>query len=252
MIDLSGLRRLVLPAIVVFFIALLARLPASAVLGWALPEQVATRGISGTIWNGTIDVVDVNGVSIGPVSWRWRPSALLSGRIGATVEAGLPGGYFDGVVGLGSGVIVLEDVRALANLESLTQRSSIGAAGGTARLTATRLRIESLWPADIEGEVLLTRLRYAATGNAALGGYRLRFDGSVTDDPAFPISGVLESDGSAPFSVNGTLALGPGRAYALNAIVAPDPDAPDEIKQALQFLPADPSGQRQLSFEGAL
>ncbi len=252
MIDRSGLRRLVMPVVFVFFIALIVRLPASAVLSWALPDNVATRGISGTIWNGTIDVVNVNGVSIGPVSWRWRAGALASGRLGAVVETGLPGGYFDGYVSVGSDVIVLEDVRALANLESLTQRSSIGAASGTARVSATRLRIESLWPSDIEGEVRLTNLRYAATGNTALGGYRLRFDGTASDDPAFPLSGVLESDGSAPFTVNGTLALGPERTYSLNATVAAGADAPSDITNALQFLPAEASGQRQLRFEGAL
>ncbi|MEL6951379.1 MAG: type II secretion system protein N [Pseudomonadota bacterium] len=252
MIDLSGLRRLITPVVLIFLIALVVRLPASAVLSWALPDNVATRGISGTIWNGTIDVVEVNGVSLGPVSWRWRPAALASGRIGAVVEAGLPGGYFDGRVSVGSDVIVLEDVRALASLESLTQRSSIGAARGTARVNATRLRLESLWPADIEGEVRLSNLRYAATGNTALGGYRLRFDGTASDDLAFPLSGVLESDGSAPFTVNGTLALGPARAYALNATVAAGADAPAEVTNALQFLPTDASGQRQLSFEGAL
>ncbi|MEO1117447.1 MAG: type II secretion system protein N [Pseudomonadota bacterium] len=252
MIDLSGLRRLVLPVIIVFVIGLVVRLPASAVLSWTLPDNVSTRGISGTIWSGTIDVVDVNGVSMGPVSWRWRPAALASGRIGAVVEAGLPGGYLDGKVSVGSDVMVLEDVRALANLASLTQRSSIGAARGTARVSATRLRLESLWPTDIEGEIRLTNLRYAATGNTALGGYRLRFDGTASGDPAFPLLGVIESDGSAPFTVGGTLGLGPARAYALNATVAAGADAPAEITQALQFLPADASGQRQLSFEGAL
>ncbi|MEL7374294.1 MAG: hypothetical protein AAGJ36_07510, partial [Pseudomonadota bacterium] len=65
MIDLSGLRRLVLPVIIVFVIGLVVRLPASAVLSWTLPDNVSTRGISGTIWSGTIDVVDVNGVSMG-------------------------------------------------------------------------------------------------------------------------------------------------------------------------------------------
>lgn len=252
MIEGIALRRLIAPVIVAFLLALIVRLPASAVLSWALPASVETRGISGTIWNGSIDVVATQGVAVGPVTWQWRASALLSGRIGADVEAGLPGGFFSGAVGVGTSSLVLEDVRLLADLLPLTRRSSMGAAQGTVRVSAARLRLESLWPSDIEGEVRLDNLKYAATGSTALGGYVLQFDGVRSDDPAFPLDGALQSDGSGPFEVRGILAMGPERAYALNATVAPRANAPREVAQALTLLPTNASGQRVLSFEGAL
>lgn len=249
---LSGLRRLILPAVVVFLVGLVARMPASVVLGWALPDQVATRGIAGTVWNGSIAAVEVAGVSVGPIDWRWRPAALFGARIGADVEAGLPGGFFSGRVAVGFGDIVLQDVRASAALAPLTRRSSIGRADGTARVAARAVTIAEGWPTAIEGEVLLSDLRYAGAGNAPLGGYRLRFDGSTASDPAFPIAGQLGSDESGPFEVDGVLRLGPGRAYALNAAVSTRANAPAELEGALRLLPTGPGGARQLQFEGAL
>lgn len=71
--SVPGLRRLILPALVVFLLGLVARMPADVALGWVLPDEVATRGISGTVWRGRIAAVEVAGVSLGPVDWRWRP-----------------------------------------------------------------------------------------------------------------------------------------------------------------------------------
>lgn len=248
----AGLRRLFLPALVVFLLGVVARMPADVVLGWALPDEVATRGISGTVWRGRIAVVDIGGVALGPVDWRWRPAALLGARLGADVEAGLPGGFFNGRVAVGFGDIVLQDVRASAALAPMTQRSSVGAAAGMARVSAARMTIAGGWPTAIEGEVLLSDLRYAGAGNVPLGGYRLRFDGASTDDPAFPIAGLLGSDGDGPFNVDGVVRLGPGRAYALNASVLPSANAPAELQGALRLLPTNADGARQLRFEGTL
>ncbi len=248
----GGLRRLVLPAVVVFLLGLVARMPAGVVLGWVLPDQVATRGITGTLWNGRIAAVEVAGVSLGPVDWRWRPSALLGLRLGVDVEAGLPGGFFNGRVAVGFGDIVLEDVRALAALAPLTQRSTIGAADGTARVSAVRMALADGWPTAIEGEVVLAGLRYAGTGSVPLGGYRLRFDGSTGDDPEFPIAGAIGSDDSGPFEVDGVLRLGPGRAYSLNASVELRANAPAELEGALRLMPTGSDGRRQLQFVGAL
>lgn len=248
----GGLRRLILPALAVFLLGLVARIPAGVALGWALPDQVATRGITGTLWNGRVAAVEVAGVSLGPVDWRLRPSALLGLRLGVDVEAGLPGGFFNGRVAVGFGDMVLEDVRASAALAPITRRSTIGAADGVARVSATRVAIADGWPTAIEGEVLLTDLRYAGAGNVPLGGYRLSFDGSTGDDPAFPITGLLVSDESGPFDVDGALRLGPGRAYSLNAAVELRANAPAELRGALRLMPAAPDGRRQLRFDGAL
>lgn len=248
----GGLRRLILPAVLVFLLGLVARMPADVVLGWVLPDPVATRGISGTVWHGHIAAIEVEGVSLGPVDWRWRPAALLRARLGADVEAGLPGGFFNGRIAVGLGDVVLQDVRASAALAPMTRRSSIGAAQGTARLAATMVAIADGWPTAIEGELRLSDLRYAGAGNVPLGGYRLRFDGTAADNPAFPVAGLLASDESGPFEVDGVLRLGPGRAYALNASVSPRANAPAELQRALSVLPTGPDGARQLQFEGAL
>lgn len=191
-------------------------------------------------------------MSLGPVDWRWRPSALLGLRLGVDVEAGLPGGFFNGRVAVGLGDIVLEDVRASAALAPITRRSTIGAAEGMARVSATRMAIADGWPTSIDGEVLLSDLRYAGTGNVPLGGYRLRFDGTTGDDPAFPLAGQLGSDDNGPFEVGGVLRLGPGRAYSLNASVAVRANAPAELQGALRLMPTGPDGNRQLQFEGTL
>lgn len=239
-------------AVVAFLVGLIAQMPAATALRWLLPDGIETRGISGTLWSGRIDAVAANGVAIGPVEWQLKPLALLTARVRADVEAGLPGGFANGRVTAGFGGLSLDDVRAQADLQPLTRRSSIGAAQGTLRVRLAHAELEALWPAFIEGNIDLLGLQYAASGPAVLGDFRLEFDGQTASDERFPVRGTLKSTGAGLFDVDGALALGPERSYSIQANVAPAPGAPANARNMLSLMPKRADGVAELRFEGQL
>lgn len=243
---------LLIVAMLVLLIGLVSRIPAAVALNWALPDRVETRGISGTVWRGSIDALRVDGTALDPVDWQLRPLALLTGRIGASIEAGLPGGFFAGDVSLSAGRIRIRDARAALDLAPVTRLSTIGPSEGSVRLTIREAEIDALWPVRLDGEMVLTGLRYPPVGPQPLGSYRLEFDPALASDPAFPVSASLSTlDG--PFAVDGRLLLGENRSYSMRAGVAPKPDTDQQLRNALRILgPAGPDGSHQLNFDGNL
>lgn len=243
---------LLIIGVVVLLVGLASRLPAAVALDWVLPPEVETRGISGSIWQGSIEALRVNGTSVGPVSWQLRPLALLTGRIGGDVEAGLPGGFFDGSVALSATRIRVRDARMALDLAPVTRLSSIGPSQGNVRLTIREADIDNLWPVRLDGEMVLTDLRYPPVGPQPLGSYRLNFDPALSSDPAFPVAGSLSAlDG--PFEVDGRLLLGDERSYSMRARVAAGAKADQQTRNALRILgPAASDGSHQLTFDGNL
>lgn len=87
---------------VLYLLFLLLTLPAAQLSGRltahlaAQPQAPALRlqGVSGLWWHGRVERLQVEGLTLGPLQWRWRPTALLRGRFGLdlVLEGGGPGG----------------------------------------------------------------------------------------------------------------------------------------------------------------
>jgi general secretion pathway protein N len=75
--------------LVVYFVFLIVKLPAVQVLSLIqLPKGVSVSGVSGTIWNGYSQRIQVNGLPISKVNWSLSVFPLLVGEISADIEAG--------------------------------------------------------------------------------------------------------------------------------------------------------------------
>ncbi|MEL7311975.1 MAG: type II secretion system protein N [Pseudomonadota bacterium] len=248
------LKRALWIAIPVFVIGLAARLPASVALSWFLPDTVETRGIQGTVWNGSVDAAAYNELGIGPVEWRLSPFALLTGRAKAKVEAKLPGGFFDGTVTASpSGRMVVQDARAQVDLGTVTRNASMGPSRGTARVSADRLEIDQQWPVAVEQGVLELRdLTYLGIGTQPLGSHRITFSESE-GDTEFPIIGVIESLEGA-FDVDATLRLATDSGYQLTGSVGLTEQAPPRLRQQLSVALGQPdaTGRFQLDERGSV
>lgn len=89
-----------------YLLLLLLTLPATHLTGrfagWpsASPQAPALRlqGVSGPWWNGRVEQLQLDGIRLGPLTWHWRPTALLFGRFG--LELVLEGGAASGRAGL--------------------------------------------------------------------------------------------------------------------------------------------------------
>jgi len=238
-----------LAALFVFLVALLPARVAVAVLG--LPEGAAS-GVAGTVWQGTAERVSAAGIDFGPVRWNAHPIRLLTGSVAADVEAVLPDGFFNGTVALGlGGKVAIRGLEAAAPLAWLAPAA--GAAGGqvAARFEKVDLlagRVESaVGTLNVAGVVLPIP---TAGGQLDPGAYSVAFDAEALE-PDEPLSGLL-SDAGGPLEIVGTVTFTPPRSYELKGTARPRPEAPPEIRNALQMLgPATPDGAHELSVAGS-
>ena len=69
--------------------------------------------------------------------------------------------------------------------------------------------------------------------------------------PEEPLTGLL-SDAGGPLEIAGTVTFTPPRSYELTGKAKPRPEAPPELRNALQMLgPATPDGAHDLSVAGS-
>lgn len=81
--------KLIVAAVLFYFILIIANLPASQVINRVpLPSNVSIQGISGTLWDGRLNSVTVNGMQVKSVDWALSASALLLGKVSLVVHAG--------------------------------------------------------------------------------------------------------------------------------------------------------------------
>lgn len=234
------------------FVFLVALLPASVVVGFlGLPAGTAS-GLSGTVWTGTAERLSVEGVTLGPIRWSVRPVRLLAGQVAADVKATLPDGFVNGTVALGIGGRI-----AISNLEGAAPLSwlapAAGASGGqlaaqfdTLALKAGRIESAS-GTLKVAGVVLPIPTAGQQLGP---GTYSVAFDAEALG-PEEPLTGLL-SDAGGPLEIAGTVIFTPPRSYELTGKAKPRPEAPPELRNALQMLgPATPEGAHELSVAGS-
>src|SRR5262245_11838336 len=73
--------------IVAFVAFVLVTLPARIVLSRLDAYGVQAGGVSGTIWRGTAQVLQVRGANLGRVNWSLHALPLLLGRLSVDVKA---------------------------------------------------------------------------------------------------------------------------------------------------------------------
>ncbi|MEO1326584.1 MAG: type II secretion system protein N [Pseudomonadota bacterium] len=250
-----GLKRGLYIALPVLLIGLFARLPASVAINWILPDNVAVRGISGTIWNGQISAIEAQRIGVGPVEWSLSPLGLLTGKVRVAVEAQVPGGFVETDLAISpSGRIKADGIVAQIDLAPFTRySSSIGPTQGIARVSADTIVVVDQWPESVVNGTLEVRdLVYAAIGNQPLGSHRIRFN-DVDDDPEFTIGGNIESIDGA-FDVSGDFDLGSGTRFRMDGLLKLTDQAPRGMDNSIRPLLGAPNsaGQYPFNWEGSL
>ena len=233
-------------------ISLVALLPARVAFGvFGLPPGAAS-GLSGTIWRGTAQHLALGGISLGPLRWKLRPSRLFTARLAAEVEATLPDGFLKGIVAVGlGGRVSVSDLEAAAPLSWLAP--SAGATGGQVAARFDRLvlaagRVETaIGTLKVDGVVLPIPTAGPQLGP---GTYSVDFATEALA-PEEQLTGIL-SDAGGPLEITGTVTFTPPRSYELTGKAKPRPEAPPELRNALQMLdPASSDGSHDLSVAGS-
>ena len=114
-------QRIILIAVFTYLFFLIINLPANIIFNSInLPGNVKISNISGTIWTGKIQRLNISGINAGSVEWSLKPLRLLFGSLSADVAIKNDHQYIKSKISYTLlGKIVLEDTRLKIDLMSL-------------------------------------------------------------------------------------------------------------------------------------
>ncbi|MBM0105565.1 type II secretion system protein N [Steroidobacter sp. S1-65] len=235
-----------------FLIFAVTTLPAAVVVSWLGSSGISAGGVSGTIWNGRAQVLQIQGANIGGVEWKLHALPLLAARISADVKVTRIDGFATTKVSATpTGTVSLTDLTASLPLSALPPGVVPGGWAGTLNGKFALLTLKDGWPVEVDGTLDVVDLTGPARRPDKLGGYRVSFDPASAD--AEGLKGMLADGGDGPLQINGTVELKADRSYAVDALVAARPNAPRNLVTTLEFLgPPDEQGRRNFSMAGTL
>lgn len=227
-------------------------LPASVLLGQLQPAGITAAGVEGTAWNGSAQVMRLQGANLGSVEWDLHALALFALKIQADVRITRPEGFAQSQVSLQrSGPVEFQGLTASLPLSVLSNFAP-GGWTGTVNLRFDELILDNGWPIAATGTAEVIDLSSANQRSPISGSYKLTFPAPDTSAPADALVGAL-SDLGGPLQISGELQLKPDRSYLIKGVVAARPDAPRALANQLQILgPADAQGRRQFALEGTM
>ncbi len=234
----------------------LTTFPAGTALRWLAPPQVALNGIRGTVWTGSAAGGTIGGMPVQDVRWHVRPWTLLTGRLGANLEARLADGFLNTGITASTSRVQFSDLRGGTSLAAVGLMLPVRGMHGQASVALSSLELENAWPTHILGELKLAALEIASfmpTGSSndlvPLGDYTVTFG----EAPARSIAARFVDNGG-PLEVAGTLVANAAREYTFDALIKPRNSASKDLVDALSIMTADPDpdGRRRLTLTGSL
>lgn len=234
--------------IAVFVLGVILLFPARVAYHWFAPPQLQLGGISGTVWSGRAAEAALGGLYFRSLEWQFRPTALLTGKLGYGIESAPAGSYVKGDVAVGMGATVTaSDIEAVLPLAYLGRLLGAGNIEGRLTASITEFRAEDGVPVHANGTAEITGLYIPQVSDAAIGGFKAEF---FSED-----SGITASieDETAVIDLAGSLQLSREGAYLLQAQIGATSRTPAGLRQQLEYLgPANARGQRPLRLEGRL
>jgi general secretion pathway protein N len=229
----------------------LSTFPAGTAVRWFVPPPVALNGVQGTVWSGSAASGTIGDLSVQDVRWRLRPWTLLSGRVGANVEARFADGFLKTGITASTSRVQFDDFRGGTSLSTLALMLPVRGMRGQASVALSSLELENGWPEHILGELKLAALEIA-NGNSKsvpLGDYTVTFG----EAPARNIAARFVDNGG-PLEVAGTVVVDAARMYTFDALIKPRDGASQQLVDGLNVMTSDPNseGRRRLTLTGSL
>lgn len=239
--------------LVAYLVFVVATVPAARVYAWISQGQlipVQLYGVTGTVWHGRALQARIGRQTLDSVTWSWRPSALLRGRIGATVDAL----YRQQAIAINAGLsvdrtLVLSGVNASVDVTAIEDALYPDPLGltGMVEIDLKDVRLQSGRLTALQGDVRWNNGGLGPPVNIAIGSYLASF---VTEKNI--IHGTVR-DTDGPVIVNGNLELQRNGQYQLTASLAARDAANSQVRQALgAFGTPSPEGKVTIRKTGML
>lgn len=229
----------------------LVTLPAAVVVPRVQPQGIAMTGLDGTIWKGSAQALQVNGVHLGRIEWDLRVLALFSLRAAADVRLDRTDGFAQGEVSASARQIRLADFSASLPLSVLPPNVAPGGWAGSVNARLAELTLEDGWPTSADGTLNLVDLTGPARRPTNIGSFQIKFPMQTTEPNT--LAGSI-ADVEGPVQIAGKIQLkSTDRSYLVEGLVATKPDSPAEFARTLEYLgPPDAQGRREFSLSGTM
>jgi len=236
-----------------FLIFAIVFVPASVITN-RFTDSIRFGGVDGTLWNGHVSSLDVNGWQLHDTKWKLKPIALLLGRLSASVSTRIEGGEINADASVSVfGAISIHDLEAAGPIAPIAAKLNLLVSSGYYQVELIELKVTDAWPVSVVGSAQVTDVPLNITGGGAgpTGSYIVTFNAeSVPEDGR--LTGAL-ADNGGPIEVDGNVVLTPPTNYVVQAKVKARPNASADISQALMLAgPVGPDGRREISLAGSL
>lgn len=210
-------------------------------------------GLSGTLWNGQVQDVNVQGVSLSQLSWTFQPSALLRGNLALDVSIGHTRSPLSGRAQLAfdGNNLNISNLFARSSLEYIQSQSPVelpAEATGHLNLEASKLVLNQSGCQSLSGQLRLQQGEVISpVAQLDIG----QIDSSLScANNGFRINATQQSD---MFESTGHINLAINGQYQLESHVTPTEFTPTNIIQGLAYIGKDQGeGRYALSFNGRI
>ncbi|MFV1973911.1 MAG: type II secretion system protein N [Thiohalobacterales bacterium] len=207
----------------VYLLILLATFPATRAVHFLEQQNtgLTLQSVSGTVFSGQAGRVLHSGQELGPVSWSFRPVALLLGRVEYRVTFDGPLFRGSGYLGTGFGAeFNAHDVVGELQPDPLVNRylPVPMETAGSISLTLDTLKVSDGFPADLSGIVQWTEAAILEPVQLSFGKVEVNLGGSGD-----AVTAGISSAGGAT-AVSGELTLLAAGEYRLQLLLKPGPE----------------------------
>lgn len=204
-----------------------------------LPSQIQLGPVSGTLWQGQIQAVSLNGYVLQQVNWQLKPWALLTGKLALSLDIGqirqttLP--YAKAQLAYGFSGLQLESSQLRLPVEPIIPLLKLRlpfqvAASGTMLVNIQQFSMGQPWCEQLAGKASWLDAKFQAPSGW--------IDLKAIDATLSCEQGQLQmvTEPGNPLALNVTALIGEQGNYQLNGTLKPDASMPKEVHQAMQFV----------------
>lgn len=233
-------KKIIPAAIGLYFVFLVILAPAAWWLKLVpLPSQVQLGPVSGTLWQGQVQAISLNGYVLPAVNWQLKPWALLTGKLALSLDIGqirqTTQPYAKAQLAYGFSGLELESSQLRLPVEPVVPLLKLRlpfqvAASGTMLLNIQHFSMGQPWCEQLAGKASWLDARFQAPSGW--------IDLKAIDADLSCQQGQLQlvTESGNPLALNVTALIGEQGKYQLNGTMKPDTSMPKEVHQAMQFV----------------
>ena len=229
--------KITLASLALYVLFLIWHLPANVVLEKvALPKSITLNGISGTIWQGHIQQLVMDGIAIDDVDWQLEVLPLLMAQVSVDINAGNSRNSedisFNGHLQFTGNTIALHDTQVYVPADMLLAQIKLPlpiAAKGRFSINIQQLDYPQKCQ-QLAGKGQWLKAQVSGTqGPIELGNFAANLS-CKNDDVAI----TIQPDNS--FGIDATVLVKPNGKYAAEGKFKPASSLPQEVHQAAAFF----------------